>query len=670
MTPRGIPVILAACLAAGFAFPAGGAPTPAPAGCPVPAFPAGEEFPPPPAGDRGFDVLSYDLDIRLDPTGSRIQGTVAIGLASLVENLADVRLDLVDELTCTGISCDDRALAFSQQDEALLVELDIPLAAAASETLMIGWEGRPPRHGRMLVGLLYRHHNAGTPANPDDDVPIIANISEPWSAHAWWPCKDHPADKALVSVAVTVPDTLSVVGNGILLGVEQTEPGWHRFRWRETYPLPTYLVSVAVSDYEMWTESCDGTDGGPVSMEYHVFPPDRQRAQADFAPSCAMMRFLAGLAGPYPFTGEKYAQVEIKWTGAMEHTTATSISQMLLTGDGRFETLIVHEMAHQWFGDSLTPGTWADIWLNEGFARYCEALWVEHAYGQEEYRRFMATIGRERHPALFAGDGPLGDPDPILPNILVYDKGAWLLHSLRLLLGDDAFFAFLHSYATDPRLVQGTVCRQDLMAIAADFAGRDLAGFFTPWLQTDAVPEIRFETELAGNHARIVFHQMQDPVFEMAVPVRLRTAHGSVERTAVLTGRDQTCRWELDSPLEAAIIDPDSMVFMFLGEAPPPPLEVRGPAPNPLGNEGSSFQIFTTGPGRITAGLYDVRGRKLRGFDLGYHPATGPGEDESSIPINWDFAPGAIVPPPASGVYWLEFLGCGGRAVRRITLLR
>lgn len=143
-----------------------------------------------------------------------------------------------------------------------------------------------------------------------------------------------------------------------------------------------------------------------------------------------------------------------------------------------------------------------------------------------------------------------------------------------------------------------------------------------------------------------------------------------MERTAVLTGRDQTCRWELDGPVEAVIIDPDSMVFMFLGEAPPPPLEIRGPAPNPLGNEGGSFQIFTTGPGRITAGLFDVRGRKLRGFDLGYHQATGPGADESSIPINWDFSPEAIVPPPASGVYWLEFLGCGGRAVRRITLLR
>ena len=163
-----------------------------------------------------------------------------------------------------------------------------------------------------------------------------------------------------------------------------------------------------------------------------------------------MVELMTGLAGPWPFPGEKYAQAEIKWLGAMEHQTATSYSQFLLTGTGYWENFVIHELAHQWFGDSLTPAAWADIWLNEGFARYGEALWVEHTQGRAAYREFMLQIGARSHPDLFTEDGLLGDPDPILPNLLVYDKGAWLLHCAAPADRDEAFFAFLLDYATDP----------------------------------------------------------------------------------------------------------------------------------------------------------------------------------------------------------------------------
>jgi hypothetical protein len=381
------------------------------------------------------------------------------------------------------------------------------------------------------------------------------------------------------------------------------------------------------------------------------------------------MEFMTGLTGPYPFTGEKYAQVEIKWTGAMEHTTATSISQFLLTGDGRYETLVLHELAHHWFGDSLTPGAWADIWLNEGFARYCEALWVEHTLGSQAYGKFMASIGRERHPELFVGQGLLGDPDPILPNLLVYDKGAWLLHSLRMLMGDDPFFDFLRSYAGDPDLVQGTVRREDMVSAAEIQAGRDLTGFFIPWLQTDAVPEIWWETRRVGGNLQLALHQVQDTLFELAVPVRLDTDCGQVEQVVRLNRRDQL--FELDTPCQArsVTVDPDSVVFMFRGQAPPRLLTVRGPAPNPVNNGGGDFEIFLANPSQLIANIYDIRGRRVAKIDIGPAPATGPETDPESVPLAWTLEPETVMPRAPAGIYWVEFKANPGRAIRKMTLI-
>ncbi len=646
------------------ALPATAAPLPAPVHTPLSSPLRVGDYPPPPADERGFDVLSYDLDIQLDPSSLFISGQVSMGWEATVPGLNTVALDLVEELTCTTVRDGTQDLAFSREEDALLIHLPAHPVPGVPDTLTIFWEGRPPRHGQLQVGLLFRQHHAGTPTEPADDVPIIANISEPWSAHAWWPCKDHPADKALVSLAVTVPDTLSAVSNGRLLEVTDPVPGWRRFAWRENYPLPTYLVSVAASNYTSWTEMC-----GDVPLEFHVFPNDLTHAEIDFAPTCDMLEFLTDRFGPYPFAGEKYAQVEIKWVGAMEHATATSVSQMFLTGDRRHELLVVHELAHHWFGNSLSPAQWADIWLNEGFARYSEALWVEQVQGQEAYREFMASIGREGHQDLFQEMGLLGDPDPILPNILIYDKGAWLLHSLRLLLGDQAFDDLLYSYVTDPALVHGNVGTQDFIARAEVQAGRSLDGFFTPWLETSEVPQLWTQARVSQNQATLRVVQNQATLFELALPVVLSTTTGRREETVLVSRRDQTFTWETEEWVQEITVDPDTLVFMTSGSAPVPPLQARGPWPNPVA-ESADFRIYSEQAGQLTARLFDARGHELAAFDLGPIQSTGPLEDPEAAPLTWTWQPGQVIPPPAAGVYWMEFRTGNHRAVRKMTLMR
>ncbi len=596
--------------------PAAGTPVPAPARCKPPVEMTAvkaDRFPPPPDGTRGFDVLAYDLDFRLDPASSSIAGQVVIRLAAVTtptaNELSVVLLDLVPELTVARVSDDQGDLAFTHTDSRLEITLRHSLATGVTDTLTVVWEGRPPRHGSFLAGLMFRHHDPGTPTDASDDVPIVANLSQTWSAHSWWPCKDHPADKAQVSLAVTVPDTLSAVSNGSLLAVTDPEPGWRRFAWREQYPLPTYLVSVAVSNYVSWSEDCLPQTGPAVRLDYHFFPEDRAHAEVDLALTCDMMTFLTSVIGPWPYPGEKYAQVEFKWTGGMEHTTATSLSQFLLTGDRRWENLFLHELVHQWFGDSLTPATWADIWLNEGFARYGEALWVEHRYGADAYRGFMLTIGPQRHPELFRGDGTLSDPVPILPNFLVYDKGAWVLHMLRQMIGDQAFFAFLQDYAGDPRFVHGLVTTADMISVAEASAGRSLHAFFAPWLETDLVPVISHQiSRPSPGRVEMTLVQHQNPVFEIPVPVVLHAPCGDAHVIARLTSPRQTFVWDLDCPVDSVSIAPDGLVLMHGLDSPPPPLTATGPAPNPAGMPGARFLLFLTKEAKVVVNIYDIKG--------------------------------------------------------------
>ena len=533
--------------------------------------------------------------------------------------------------------------------------------------MTIAWHGEPPAHGAFNAGLMFRSHDAGTPADRSDDVPVVFNISQPWSAHAWWPCKDLPADKALTSMTVTLPDTLAMMSNGTLLAVDDVDPGWRRWSWREAYPIAPYLVSVAASDYVGWDEACLPAIGGPVPLEFRVFPQDSVKAAHDFARTCAMVELMTGLAGPWPFAGEKYAQAEIKWLGAMEHQTATSYSQFLLSGTGYWENFIIHELAHQWFGDSLTPAVWADIWLNEGFARYCEALWVEQTQGRAGYRDFMLQIGARTHPDLFTEDGLLGDPDPILPNLLVYDKGAWLLHALRQWIGDEAFFAFLLDYATSPQLALGTVTSADAAAAAARAAGRDLSAFFAAWLGTTAVTELAADWTVApagGGSARVslTLEQRQQPVFPVAVPVEIRSTAGVSRQMALLENGRQTFNWTVPGAVTAVTVDPDSLVLMRRAGHLPPALAVTGPWPNPVPPAGARFTVTPSADGPVQVRICDARGRLLEARSLGSLTAGSA--------FAWDWLPvrpdGARLP---SGTIWLEFRSDEGRSVRKALIL-
>ena len=508
------------------------------------------------------------------------------------------------------------------------------------------------------MGLVVRDRGP-TPSDPLG--PIICNVAEPVSSHSWWPCRDVPWDKALVTVALTVPDTLDAVANGLKIDDAPADPGWRRTVWASAYPMPPYLVGISVSEFVHWEEDCTG-DAGPLRLTYDVFPEDEEPGRAFFEPTCAALDFLEGIAGPYPFPDERYGQMEIKWGGAMEHQTSSSIGNAMIHTETLFLDVVLHELAHQWFGDLLTPATWNDIWLNEGFARFCEALWVEHRFGRGSYLDFLRQIGPARHPLLFTDAGPLTDPSPIL-QALVYDKGAWVLHMLREHLGDDRFFDLLRNYADDPELRFASVSSVDFIAHASYVAGEDLTRWFGPWLESSDVPTLAWSwnADAAASQGGIgsvtvEVAQQQPTLFDLRLPVFV-VAQGDTTRH-VLSGDGPRLRgvFRVRGPVEGVLLDPEATLLMTTVPlaAPAIALSAVPPSPTPPAGAAVDFTLLHTGP--VTFTLYDARGRALQRWE--------PGEFSGGDDHTWTW-PG-VGEQAASAVYWLEAASGGMTSVKKI----
>ncbi len=619
----------------------------------------------PRAGDRGFDVQFYMLVVRIDPGAGTIAGAVGIDMTFPTGSPPDtVVLDLVPDLEVDGVGWSwlDPPEYIRRGEELLVIP---PLGAGEEALLSVSYHGAPQPHGEYNAGMLFRRQGSSP---HDQGAPTVFTMSEPWSAHSWFPCKDHPSDKANFIFSIEVPDTLTAVTNGTFIYAAENEPGWRTHAWSTDHPMSTYLACVNVSDYVEWEESCDALDG-PLPLTYHVYPDHEAAARAEFEPVCDMVHFMEDLCGPYPFPGERYGQVEIKWGGAMEHQTCTSLGNFIVVGEGSFQNIVVHELAHQWFGNLITPADWPDIWLNEGFATYFEALWLEHTEGREAYLAKLHRLGPHLHPDLFTGDGPLTDPDPILPNTLVYHKGAWVLHMLRGALGDAAFFDFLRDYVTDPARAYGHVTTDDMIAAASAAAGYDTASLLRPWLDTAEAPQLAWRVEsmpLSNGLQRHMLHlsQTQATPFVLTLPVRLDGDWGSRDERVVLETRDAVFHWDLWGDLDALQLDPEGWV-LFADEAlPQPSVALAPPRPNPAGADGArlAFAVNRDGPVRVT--LHDARGRELGAWELGEMTAR----DE---PYAWHWlGRDGRGRPVAAGTYWLAVWSGGERSSRKLSVVR
>jgi len=306
----------------------------------------------------------------------------------------------------------------------------------------------------------------------------------------------------------------------------------------------------------------DGNIQMPV--EYYTYPNLTEKARYEWKNTVDMLKFFSGYIGEYPFIIEKYGMATFGWVGgAMEHQTISSMGYTLVTGNGKYEDIVVHELVHQWFGDAVTPASWKDIWLNEGFASYGEALWVEHTNGKDALKNFM----KKSDYSFFMGT--VYDPEGYIFGPTVYKKGSWCLHMLRGVTGDSLFRQIIRTYYEEFKYKNADTYQ--FQKICEDITGNDLNYFFNQWIFTGAGrPEYSYSWKYEKDDAStdlykvsLLLKQNQDDmeVYSMPLKILFKTNAGEEEITVFNDSRSQQINHSVKGiPLDV-IIDNDNWVL-------------------------------------------------------------------------------------------------------------
>jgi aminopeptidase N len=533
-----------------------------------------------------YDVTYYRLAIDLrNVTGQRIKGDVTLDLRAVQAPLDTLYFDLSANMTADSVIVNGEKMRFARPGDAVLVRSPTVLEAGEIAQVRIFYQGRPAQSG---FGAFTWSTHAGKP--------LIWTLSEPEGSREWWPCKDRPDDKAdSLDVFVRTPTGLVATSNGLLTETSNHQDGSKTFHWKHRYPITTYLVSVTAGDFDRIEDHYVDAEGDSMLVEHFVYPETKSMAEIDFSITPAAIDVFSQRFGPYPFMDEKYGHTLFPWGGGMEHQTNTSYGGSLITGLHTWDWVLVHELGHQWWGDMTSPADWRDIWLNEGFATYSEALWAEHVYGLSGYHRYM-TEGTVVHDP----SGPLYDPILLFDGNTVYNKGGWAVHMLRGVLGDSLFFASLTEYRN--RTAYRSTTTAEFQSIVEEVANRPMDWFFQPWVYgTDrphyAVSFLRLgEPGLPSVAVHVEQTQDEPEFFEMPLDVQIDLEGGGLVRKRIWNDRDHAdLELELPAAASGVTLDPDDWILDAV-ETVPYTMHITM-ADLPPGHAGNPYNVVVTGRG-------------------------------------------------------------------------
>ncbi len=485
-----------------------------------------------------IEVTHYLLDITVDVEDQSISGRVDISMKASPEEdlLYDVPLDLV-ELTVDEVLADGAPAEYEYDGREILVELPNPLSAGEVFQISVSY------HGDTGQGLNWRLGNA---------------FNDMVEASRWFPCYHEPDMKCTADMRFTVPEDYFAASNGLLVEEIENPDATKTYVWQEIYPIATYLVTVNIDQYVSFTEEYPG-----VPMRFYVFPEDLEKAEVDFENAGVIMGFFESMFGPYPF--DRYGIAEVRMAGAMENQEMVSYGKIFIKGDKRFEDTFAHEMSHMWWGDSLTLTDCVDVWLNEGFATYCEALWEEFNYGEEAYKETMETFKENYFEEDEHNRFPIRDPE-IIWGCTTYEKGAWVLHMLRHITGDEPFEEILQQYYEDFKYMNPTTA--DFQAVCESVHGESLEWFFDPWLNEAGYPEYLWDWKIEPENDNkfrlfVTVDQEQEnaPLFRMPIDLHIVSGEETQIKTVIVDGETNNYSFILDDEPNQVQFDPDEYVL-------------------------------------------------------------------------------------------------------------
>jgi len=506
-----------------------------------------------------WDALYYEINFGINFTTEIITGYVCTYAASLVSNLNFIELDFLNDMIVDSVVMNGSAVTYSHASNLITVTLDDSYDSTETFAVYVYYHGHPNEGG--FQAFAFDYHGSTV---------MASTLSEPYFARSWWPCKDDPADKAdSVDIIITHPDDFVCASNGLVRSIIDNGNGTKTTCWHHGYPITTYLVAISVTNYVEFRNWYHPQPGDSMPVDFFVYPEKLAQAQSSYPITVAMIDTLSGIYGEYPFINEKYGMMQFEWGGAMEHQTNTSMASYAY-----YQSIIVHELSHQWWGDMITCQNWHEIWMNEGFATYSEALWFESLYGLDYYHDYMDAMQYTDGGTIWCQDTTSAYA---IFSSRVYDKGAWVLHMLRHFVGDSTFFEILTTYYDDPRYKWGTITTAQFRDLCIEVTGDSrLYEFFQDWIWGEYYPSYRFsysyneyQPDKFVVYVNLRQTQTTNPkVFNMPVDLRWHDGVNYHNRTVYNDQREQDYIVFLDNVQNypySMTIDPDGWILKAAG---------------------------------------------------------------------------------------------------------
>lgn len=544
-----------------------------------------------------YDLKYHRFNWTVDPASNYISGSVTSYFVPVQNNLTQIDFSLKANMVVDSVRYHGTAATAVHTSNEINITGFPALPAGVLDSITVYYHGAPQATSGF-TSFVASTHGSGTPA--------LWTLSEPYGAYEWWPCKNDLSDKVdSIDVYVTHPNGYHAASNGIL--VSETVGTTTTAHWKHRYPIAAYLIAIAVTDYSIFTDDFTLSTGN-VPMLSYVYPEDLSNAQSNTPFLESVMQFYDSLIAPYPYMNEKYGHAQFGWGGGMEHQT------MSFMGGFDYE-LMAHELLHQWFGDAVTCGSWHDIWLNEGFATYYTSLNYEK-FSPDYYwpmwkEDAVDYVTSEPMGSVFVYDTT--SVNTVFSSRLSYYKGAYVLHMLRWVIGDENFFQgnrnyfndFYFDYAKSP----------DYIAHMETQSGMDLTEFFDDWLYHEGYPTYNIvATPIAGDSLSVVINQTQShssvSFFEMPVPVLINDSIYVFDNT--FSGQEFHIPFVgIPTTIE---FDPEFQLLsrnnnVVLSNSPDQEIPEISLYPNPAEN-----QLFVSGANNQTmiCNIYDNRGALVK----------------------------------------------------------
>ncbi len=507
-------------------------------------------------GDSRYDVKYYKLDLKINHILQKIAGNVRIDAVADTNNLSSIFVDLVPTLIVDSIKMNNLLLPFTRNDSKVFITLNSVFNRGQKFSINIYYNGTPSSSG--FGSFTFGTRPSGQPS--------IFTLSQPYGSKDWWPCKDTPGDKAdSADIWFTVANPLKAISNGKLVAAQNNGDGTTTYKWKVSYPIAQYLISLAASDFVQYDNYYRYSPIDSMPINHFIYPENfsiAMRNLLDITPQ--MMNVFAQRFGEYPFIREKYGHAEFGWAGGMEHQTCSSMGFWS-------DWIIAHELAHQWYGDAITCKDWHNIWLNEGFATYAEALWAEASQG---YQAYMNNISNKMNSAKTAVGSvyvtDISSVSSIFNYPRTYAKAAVILHMLRGIVGDSVFFNILRTYTYHPTVAYGVAVTEDFKQIAEAVSGMDLTYFFNQWIYGENYPRylVGWNTNQVSDTLTYLNIGIQqevntNPLF-FTMPIQIQVKRANLPDTMVVifnNQQNQNLSIQIRGPITQVFFDPKNFIL-------------------------------------------------------------------------------------------------------------